>query len=41
MLIRDRIRSTYNLFGADVVEVKLGGASRWVQAAAPKHHCGT
>jgi hypothetical protein len=40
MLIQDRIRTSHNLFKHDWVEVKLGGASHWVQAAALRNYCG-
>jgi hypothetical protein len=40
MLIRDRMRTTHNLFGNDVVEVKLAGTSHWAQANALRTHCG-
>ncbi|KAH8643523.1 hypothetical protein IG631_00986 [Alternaria alternata] len=40
LLIRDRIRTTHNLFGSNVVEVKLDGASHWATLRALEKYCG-
>ncbi|RYO42752.1 hypothetical protein AA0111_g399 [Alternaria arborescens] len=39
LLIRDRIRITHNLFGSNVVEVKLDDASHWATLRALEKYC--